>query len=146
MVKQENIDTAVSVVLLQKDIDKAISIGDALFNTNISDDVIQRNHELNKEKTKLIQDKTEKKRIIKTHERIFSDIKKNIDEVESPTTLHVLEDYTLMFLCISYLFMLCMCFGFYIYTQEFTYYVVTKAIVASILITIFLGMTLYIIA
>ena len=134
--------------ITQTDIDNLLAIGDKIFNGNLENsikDIVDRNNELKTEKEKIKNENDEKKRLINIYERDFSDTKENVNEVQNPNMLNVLEDYTVMFLLLSYLFMLSICIIFYISNQaQVDIYIIIKTMISALLLTIFLGIMLYI--
>jgi len=118
--------------------------GDAMFSgidgySKIGEDVQLRNTELNQKKEKLTDEIHKKEKIINSANRDFTDIKDKADT----TKILFLEDYTMFFLLLSYLFMMCMFIYVYTYMSEVPLYGFGKALGGSVLFTIAGGMLLY---
>ena len=129
---------------LNSAITNELIIGDSMFNgingyNTIKSDVQQRNTELNEKKEKLIDEIHKKEKIINSTNRDFTDIKDKTDI----SKILFLEDYTMFFLALSYLFMICIFMYVYIYMSEVPLYAFVKALGYSVVFTIAGGMLLY---
>jgi hypothetical protein len=94
---------------LRGNIVNSLMMGDSIFgeagHVDIRNEVKRRNTELKEERDKLRDDIDKKEIIIQKNNRDFSDVKDTLPEVQPNKKLHVIEDYTVAFLTISYLFM-----------------------------------------
>ena len=129
---------------LQTVITNELITGDAMFSgidgySKIGKDVQLRNTELNEKKEKLIDEIHKKEKIINSANRDFTDIKDKADT----TKILFLEDYTMFFLALSYLFMICIFIYVYSYMSEVPLYGFGKALGGSVVFTIAGGMLLY---
>ncbi len=94
---------------LRGNIVNSLMMGDSIFgeagHVDIRNEVKRRNIELKQERDQLRDDIDKKEIIIQKNNRDFSDVKDTLPEVQPNKKLHVIEDYTVAFLTISYLFM-----------------------------------------
>ena len=94
---------------LRGNIINSLMMGDSIFgeagHVDIRNEVKRRNTELKEERDQLRDDIDKKEIIIQKNNRDFSDVKDTLPEVQPNKKLHVIEDYTVAFLTISYLFM-----------------------------------------
>jgi hypothetical protein len=94
---------------LRGNIINSLMMGDSIFgeagHVDIRNEVKRRNTELKQERDQLRDDIDKKEIIIQKNNRDFSDVKDTLPEVQPNKKLHVIEDYTVAFLTISYLFM-----------------------------------------
>ena len=81
-----------------------------------------QNKALEKEKEDLRKGIDKKEAIIERSNRDFSDVRQSLPETQPKKTLHFFEDYTMFFLCISYLFMIVLII--YLYTIQSEGYVI----------------------
>lgn len=134
---------------LQQDIEMSRAVvgdslvmGDAVFGkfgvADITQQVKLRNEELKKKKENLrsIIDKNEA--IIERSARDFSDVKNTLPEQQEKKVLNFIEDYTLAFLVIAYLFMIIAIIYVYTITSDLKLVAFGKAFITSIFVTIFL--------
>ena len=129
---------------LQGVITNELTTGDSMFNgidgySKIATDVQLRNKELNEKKEKLTDEIHKKEKIINSANRDFTDIKDKVNE----SKILFLEDYTMFFLALSYLFMICIFIYVYSYMSEVPLYGFGKALGGSVVFTIAGGMLLY---
>jgi hypothetical protein len=129
---------------LKTTITNELITGDAMFSgidgySKIGKDVQLRNTELNEKKEKLTDEIHKKEKIINSANRDFTDIKDKADT----TKILFFEDYTMFFLALSYLFMICMFIYVYTYMSEVPLYGFGKALGGSVLFTIAGSMLLY---
>jgi hypothetical protein len=125
----------------------SLAVGDSMFgnygHSDVSKQVQDRNADLKAKKDELMNDINKKEAIIERSNRDFTDVKKNLPEVQPKTVLHFIEDYTLAILSVSYLFMICVIvYGYTItglpYSTRFV-----QAFITSIFFTMFMFMLLY---
>jgi len=100
----------------------SLMMGDSIFgeagHVDIRNEVKKRNNELKEERDQLRNNIDKKEVIIQKNNRDFSDVKDTLPEVQPNKNLHVIEDYTIAFLTISYLFMIISFIYFYTMTSE----------------------------
>jgi len=118
--------------------------GDAMFSgidgySKIATDINLRNKELNDKKEKITDEIHKKEKIINSTNRDFTDIKDKADV----SKILFLEDYTMFFVALSYLFMICIFIYVYTYMSEVPLYGFGKALGGSVVFTIIGGMLLY---
>ena len=129
---------------LQGVITNELTTGDLMFNgidgySKIATDVQLSNKELNEKKERLTDEIHKKEKIINSANRDFTDIKDKVNE----SKILFLEDYTMFFLALSYLFMICIFIYVYSYMSEVPLYGFGKALGGSVVFTIAGGMLLY---
>lgn len=129
---------------LKNAITNELITGDLMFSgvdgyNKIATDVQLRNKELNEKKEKLTDEIHKKEKIINSTNRDFTDIKDKVDK----SKILFFEDYTMFFLALSYLFMMCIFIYVYTYMSEVPLYGFGKALGGSIVFTIAGGMLLY---
>jgi len=94
---------------LRASVGDAIAMGDSIFgqmgHTDIYNQVKDRNAEFKKQQKELEESIHKKESIVDRSNRDFSDVKDTLPETLPTTSLHVIEDYTLAFLCVTFLFM-----------------------------------------
>lgn len=144
------------IVMLRASIGDSLLMGDSIYGTHgvseITNQVQSRNTEL-KVKKDIIKDRIIKNEaIIERSNRDFSDVKDTLPETQPKTLLHFIEDYTLAFLVMAYLFMLiALNYLYYVssqvqYTASFNYTALLRGIFGSGIITVIMGIILYYIA
>jgi hypothetical protein len=149
-----NTNFASNTFKLQKDIQTltatvgdSLIMGDTMFGQygyqDVAIQVKERNAELKAKKEKLLKEVDSNEAVIERSNRDFSDVKDTIKEPQPKKVLRFVEDYTLAFLSIAYLFMIIAVMYVYISTSELKLVAFGKSFVASIFLTIFLFMMLY---
>lgn len=115
-----NIDT--DIKSLQASITDAILMGDQVVGQQGNRDVIrqskERNEELKHNKESIEKDIRKKEGIINRNNRDFSDVKDSLPPTLPKKTLHVMEDYTMAVLTISYIFMVLAFIAWYTTTSS----------------------------
>ena len=132
---------------LQASIHDALLMGDQIVGQNSNKDVVRqaqlRNKELKETKEAIEVDLRKKEAIINRTNRDFSDVKDSLPETQTNQVLHVVEDYTVAILVVSYLFAI---LGFIvshvIKAPEF-WSGLGQALVISTIITMLFTMILY---
>ena len=149
-----NTNFAANTFKLQKDIQTltatagdSLIMGDTMFGQygyqDVAVEVKERSSELKAKKEKLLKDVDSNEAVIERSNRDFSDVKDTITEPQPKKVLRFIEDYTLAFLSIAYLFMIIAVMYVYISTSEIKLVAFGKSFIGSILLTIFLFMLLY---
>jgi hypothetical protein len=149
-----NTNFAANTFKLQKDIQTltatvgdSLIMGDTMFGQygyqDVAVEVKERSSELKGKKEKLLKEVDSNEAIIERSNRDFSDVKDTITEPQPKKVLRFIEDYTLAFLSIAYLFMIIAVMYVYISTSELKLVAFGKSFICSILLTIFLFMLLY---
>ena len=135
------------IASLRANVFDSLTVGDSMFGNyghqDVTKQVKDRNIELKVKKDGLMNDINKKEEIIQRSNRDFTEVKKNLPEVEPKTVLNFIEDYTLAILSISYLFMICVIiYGYTISgSPYFTRFI--QAFGASLFFTMFMFIILY---
>jgi len=140
-----------TILTLRSKIMDILYIGDTMYftegNTGIAKQVQESNAEI-KNRNKTLTDELDKQRAtIERANRDFTDLKDTLPEKLPNSHIHFIEDYTLLFVFIAYVFMLIACI--YLYTQittDETAIMITKIVIGTIMVTIFFMMLLYYVA
>lgn len=94
---------------LRASIGNSLHMGDSMFGefgyADVSKQVDDRNAELKRKKEALKRSIDKNEAIITRSGRDFTDVKDSLPETLPNTTLHVIEDYTVAVVLVSYLFM-----------------------------------------
>lgn len=114
-------------------------------NASMLNDMTSRRDELKKEKETLTGEiKQHQTQIVDSTNQDFYDVKQTLsDPIVSPNKIHTIEDYTLAFLVISYLFMVTLMVYLYVYFAPDRGPALGRALAAAVLVTIFCGLLLY---
>jgi hypothetical protein len=138
------------IVRLQSTITNLLTIGDNMYNPvsgSVTSDVRMRNNELSEKKTKIENEIKEQEAIINRSNRDFTDVRNELPEKIPNKSLHFIEDYTLVILCISYFFMIVVALHIYVmYSTEPWTKSLSLGLFYSFLLTLISGMILYYIA
>ena len=110
---------------------------------DITRQVTARNNELKSKKEALLTDIKKKEAIVERSNRDFTDIKDSLPEPQPNKILHVLEDYTLAVLVISYLFALLAGIYAYVFFAEAKGFALLKGILVGGIFSAFLFMVLF---
>ena len=106
-----NTNFASNTFKLQKDLESLTgTVGDSMFGQfgyqDIAKQVKERHIELKTKKETLLKEVDKNESIIERSNRDFSDVKDTIKEPQSKKVLRFVEDYTMAFVVIAYLFMI----------------------------------------
>ena len=138
------------ITRLQSTITDLIAIGNSMYDPTVGSvtaDVLSRNKELTEKKIKIQNEIKEQEAIINRSNRDFTDVRDQLPETLPNQSLHFIEDYTIVILCISYFFMLLIALHIYImYSTEQWTAALLRGIFYSFLLTLLSGMILYYIA
>jgi hypothetical protein len=138
------------IVRLQATITDLIAIGNSMYDPttgSVTAGVISRNKELSDKKTKIENEIKEQEAIINRSNRDFTDVRDELPETLPNKSLHFMEDYTIVILCISYFFMIIVALHIYVMhsTDQWTTSLLW-GLFYSFLLTLISGMLLYYIA
>ena len=138
------------ITRLQATITDLITIGNSMYDPtsgSVTADVRARNSELSEKKTKIENEIKEQEAIINRSNRDFTDVRDELPETLPNKSLHFIEDYTLVILCISYFFMIMVALHIYVLhsTEQWTT-ALLRGLFYSFLLTLISGMILYYIA
>ena len=135
---------------LQATITNLLTIGDNMYSPtsgSVTKDVRSRNRELSEKKAKIENEIKEQEAIINRSNRDFTDVRNELPEKIPNKSLHFIEDYTLVILCISYFFMIIVALHIYVmYSTEQWTSSLPWGLFYSFLLTLISGMILYYIA
>ena len=138
------------ITSLRANVTDSLSMGDSMFgqfgHVDVTHQVKERNNELKSKKEHLIKSIKEKEGRIRRANRDFSDVKDTIEEPQKQTALHFIEDYTLVLLSISYLFMMILGVYLYVSTALIKLDAIKTALVGSTFFTMFSMVLLYYLA
>jgi hypothetical protein len=151
---KRNMNFAENTFKINKDIETlqalvadSLVMGDTVFGKagvgEIAKQVQERHKELTVKKENLKTEIDKKEAIVERSNRDFEDVKSRIPDPQPKKVLNVLEDYTMAFLVISYLFMILA--GIYVFTSIAQVKVTAffKALGGSVALTIFMFMIMY---
>jgi len=97
------------IIMLRAHVHDSLLMGNIVYSKHgedITKQVKDRNEELRKKKETIMNDIDKKEAVIERSNRDFSDIKDTLPEKQPKKYINVIEDYTLAFVVISYLFMI----------------------------------------
>jgi hypothetical protein len=149
-----NTNFAENTIQLQTDIHSlggiitdSLIMGDTMFGQSGYGDVInqvkQRNVELKSKKDLLMKSVDKNEAVIERADRDFSDVNNLTPKPLPKRVLNFVEDYTLAFLAIAYLFMIIAIIYVYTATSDLKLIGFGKALIGSIFLTIFLFMMMF---
>jgi hypothetical protein len=149
-----NTNFAENTIKLQKDIESlsgsvqdSLVMGDSMFGQygyqDIAKQVKDRHQELKTKKDQLMKEVDKGEQIIDRSNRDFSDVKNTVSEPQPKKILHFIEDYTLVFLTLSYLFMIIAVIYIYTLMSDNKLVAFGKSFIGSIFLSMFLFMLLY---
>lgn len=130
---------------VKQKITNAILLGDTLLysatnkntnthTSNVREDAIEHKTELTRKQEQLKKELEKQYTVLATYDRDFIDSNNTLPEIQPKSFLNVIEDYTNVFLCISYLFMIVI----FIYSYTMTSTIQTTGLLYSCLISVFI--------
>ena len=132
------------ITTLRSQITNALTLGDNIVHQSggkqISSYVTGHITDLESKKKEIYNDIIEKERTVHTSNRDFSD---SHPVKEQKTALHVIEDYTVAILFLSYLFMRVMAMYWYVLQSSSMIKGIAEAIIGGFFFSIFFFMVLY---
>ena len=135
------------ITRLQATITDLISIGNSMYNPttgSVTTDIMSRNKELNEKKMKIQDEIKEQESIINRTNRDFTDVRDQLPETLPTQSLHFIEDYTIVILCISYFFMIIVALHIYVMNSAESFVTaMLRGLLYSFLLTLISGMILY---
>jgi hypothetical protein len=125
-----------------------LTIGDKLFvndgTATISTEITARKDQLKKEKDTLNDEIRKSTAIIEKNNQDFYDVKQTVpDPYPAENKIHTIEDYTLGFLTISYVFMVSMLVYLYVLFAPNRWAAFGRGVMLSVLLTLFLVLLAY---
>jgi hypothetical protein len=131
-------------------IEDSIHMGNSMFgrfaHADVAREVTIRKEDLQKKKEALEEDIRQKESIIQRTNRDFTDVKDTLPETEEQKRIRFIEDYTLMFLTLSYVFMVLSAIVYTVVLSSTPWPTFFNALGVSALGTALAGILLYIIA
>jgi len=132
---------------LKSSIQDALLMGDQIVGQNSNIQVVRqaqlRNKELKETKNDLEVDIRKKEGIINRTNRDFSDVKDSLPQTQSNQILHVVEDYTVAILVVSYLFAILGFITSYVIQAAEFWSGLGQALLASTIFTMLSTLVLY---
>jgi len=135
------------ITRLQATITDLIAIGNSMYDPtqgSMTAAVATRNKELTEKKMKIQNEIKEQESIINRTNRDFTDVRDQLPETIPNKSLHFMEDYTIVILCISYFFMIIVALHIYVvYSTEQWTIALLRGLFYSGMLTLISGMILY---
>lgn len=135
---------------LRQQVENGLALGDSMFgrfaHAEVAQEVGQRVTELQEKKEALEQDIKEKEALIQRSDRDFTDVKDTLPETLEQKRIRFVEDYTLLFLSLSYVFMVLSALTDYVLRAEQKSTALAKGLGYTVAGTLLSGMVLYHIA
>jgi hypothetical protein len=149
-----NTNFAENTIKLQSDIQSlggivtdSLVMGDTMFGQfsygDVTNQVKQRNAELKSKKELMMKEVDKKEAIIERADRDFSDVNNLTPKPLPKRVLNFVEDYTLAFLIIAYLFMIIAIIYVYTATSDLKLIGFGKALIGSIFLSVFMFMMMF---
>lgn len=129
-------------------IDNLLQTGNKLYteynNDGVLKEVLSRKEQLKNEEKTLNEEIKKGAAIIEKNNQDFYDVKQTLPEIYNANNkLHTIEDYTLGFLSVSYLFMVTMLIYLYVMFAENRWAAFGRSSLMTLLVTLFLALLLY---
>lgn len=138
------------ITTIRTQVEDSLTMGDSMFgqyaHVEVARDVNQRKEELQQKKNAIEQDIREKEALIQRANRDFTDVKDTLPETLEKQRIQFIEDYTLLFLSLAYLFMVISAIVFYVALSEQKGKAVAKGVGYAVVGTFVAGMLLHWIA
>jgi len=147
---QRKSDLLADIQKIRSQVDDGLLMGDSMFgrfaHAEVAREVKSRTEELQKKKEALEQEIREKEALVQRTNRDFSDVKDTLPETLERQRIRFIEDYTLLFLSLAYVFMVVSAIIFYVVISEEKAKALGKAVGYAILGTMIAGILLNMIA
>lgn len=135
---------------IRNEIDDSLAMGDSMFGTYahaaVADQVSGRLEELKKKKEEMEEEIRQKEATIDRSNRDFTDVKDALPETEEQKRVSFIEDYTLMFVSLSYVFMVVSAIVYVVALSDTPSATLLKSLGIALVGTIVAGYVLYMIA
>lgn len=132
---------------IRAQIEDGLAMGDSMFgqfaHADVAHQVQIRTAELKDTKNKLEKEIREKESLIQRSNRDFSDVKDTLPETLEKKRIQFIEDYTLMFLSLAYVFMVLSALIYYVMLSQEKLPAFFKGLGYSVVATIIAGILLY---
>jgi hypothetical protein len=131
-------------------IEDGLAMGDSMFgqyaHVDVAREVSSRTKELQKKKEELEEDIRQKEAIIQRTDRDFTDVKDTLPETLEEERIRFIEDYTLLFLSLAYVFMVVSAIVYFVALSPTPWRTLGRSLGYSLLGTFLAGVLLYVIA
>jgi chromosome segregation ATPase len=138
------------ITKLRAQVENGLAMGDSMFgqfaHVDVTNEVNQRLSELKTKKETLENQLREKEALVQRSNRDFSDVKDALPETQEHTRIQFVEDYTMMFLLLSYVFMVVSAIIFYVTLSEQKMKAFFYSLLLSVFLTVLCGLLLYFVA
>ena len=138
------------IQVIYNQIEDGLAMGDSMFgqyaHVDVAREVSSRTKELQKKKEELEEDIRQKEAIIKRTDRDFTDVKDTLPETLEEERNRFIEDYTLLFLSLAYVFMVVSAIVYFVALSPTPWPTLGKSLGYSLLGTFLAGVLLYVIA
>jgi hypothetical protein len=135
------------ITRLKATITDLIAVGSSMYDPtagSMTSDALSRNNELTAKKESLDTEIKEQESIVNRVNRDFTDVRDQLPETIPDKKLHFIEDYTLVILGISYLFMILIALHTYVLKSEEAWTMsLLRGLMYSIPISLIVGMIIY---
>jgi hypothetical protein len=135
------------ITRLKATITDLIAVGSSMYDPtagSMTSDALSRNNELTAKKESLDAEIKEQESIVNRVNRDFTDVRDQLPETIPDKKLHFIEDYTLVILGISYLFMILIALHTYVLKSEEAWTMsLLRGFMYSIPISLIVGMIIY---
>jgi len=135
------------ITRLKATITDLIAVGSSMYDPtagSMTSDALSRNNELTAKKESLDAEIKEQESIVNRVNRDFTDVRDQLPETIPDKKLHFIEDYTLVILGISYLFMILIALHTYVLKSEEAWTMsLLRGFMYSVLISLIMGMIVY---
>lgn len=119
---QRKSDLTTDIQTIRSQVEDGLAMGDSMFgrfaHAEVAREVKERTEELQRKKEELEREIQEKEALIQRVNRDFSDEKNKIPETLEQERIRFIEDYTLLFLSLAYVFMVVSAIVFYVMISE----------------------------
>lgn len=147
---QRKSDLQSDIQKIRSQVEDGLAMGDSMFGKFAHADVTQqvntRIKELEEKKAHLEKEIKEKESLIQRSNRDFSDVKDTLPETLEKQRVKFIEDYTIMFLSLAYIFMILSALIYYVMISQEKMTAFLKGLGYSLITTIIAGILLYLIA
>lgn len=138
------------ILTIRGQIEDGIVMGNSMFgqyaHADVASEVSDRLNQLKKQKEELGKDIRQKEALIERSNRDFSDVKETLPPTQERQRVRFMEDYTVMFLSISYVFMVISAIVYTVSLSPTPWPTLFKSLGYSAGGTVFVGLLFYMIA
>ena len=135
------------ITRLKATITDLIAVGSSMYDPtagSMTSDALSRNNELTAKRESLDEEIKKQESIVNRVNRDFTDVRNQLPETIPDKRLHFIEDYTLVILGISYLFMILIALHTYVLKSEEAWTMsLLRGLMYSVLISLIMGMIMY---